>query len=108
MKRKPDRPVPPRRTSPPDAERIALDALVWLVADEGRLARFLDATGLDPGAIRRAAAEPGFLSGVLDHLVADEEALVACAEALDLPPEAITGAWAALAPREFEAGEFEN
>jgi hypothetical protein len=102
MKRKPDRPVPPRRTSPEDAERIALDALVWIVGDEGRVSRFLDATGLDPGSIRQAAGDPGFLAGVLDHLVADEEALLACAESLDLPPEAITGAWAALAPREFE------
>ena len=102
MKRKPDRPVPPRRISPADAERIALAALGFIAGDEGRLARFLDATGLDPGSIRQAAADPGFLAGVLDHLVSDEEALVACAEALDLPPEAVTGAWAALAPREFE------
>lgn len=106
MKRKPDRPVPPSRTSPADAERIALDALVWIVADEGRLARFLDATGLDPGSVREAAAEPGFLAGVLDHLVGDEAALLACAEALDLPAEAVAGAWAALAPREFEEGDF--
>lgn len=70
------------------------------------MGRFLDATGLDPGSIRHAAGEPGFLGGVLDHLVADEETLLACAADLDLAPEAVTGAWAALAPREFEAGDF--
>lgn len=94
----------PRRAGPVDggeAERIAVGALDFLAADAGRLTRFLDAAGLDPGALRDAAAAPGFLAGVLDHVVADEPLLLACAEALAIPPERLDAAWRRLSPQEF-------
>jgi Protein of unknown function (DUF3572) len=51
--------------------------------------------------------EPGRLllvAGVLDHVVADEELLLACAGALEVPPERITQAWRRLGPP--DPGEF--
>ena len=44
-----------------------------------RLAAFLDVSGFLPGQIRDASREPGFLAGVLEHMLADESLLVAFA-----------------------------
>ncbi|KAB1071617.1 DUF3572 domain-containing protein [Methylobacterium planeticum] len=84
------------------AERLALDVLGWLVADEDRLFPFLNATGLTPETLRASAGEPGFLAGVLDHVVGDENVLTACAGALGISPEAIATAWRRLGPPEPE------
>ena len=107
MKGKPDRPakVSPKISGPLDAaeaERIAVGALDYLAGEAGRLTRFLDATGLSAPGLRAAAAEPGFLAGVLDHVVGDEALLVACAGALAIPPERLAAAWRRLSPQEFE------
>lgn len=79
-----------------EAEALALELLGHLAADEARLLRFLEASGLDPASLRRAAAEPGFLAGVLDHVMGDEALVLESAEALGRPPEAIGRAWALL------------
>src|SRR5215831_5611211 len=57
------------------AESLAVQALGFLAGEPERLARFLALTGIGPDRIRAAAASPGFLAGVLDH-VASEDALV--------------------------------
>ena len=103
MKGKFDRPSRPgAAVNVPEAEHIAMAALDFLAADTERVAGFLDAAGLDLGALRRAAQEPHFLSAVLDHVVGDERLLIACADALGLPPERVAAAWRRLSPQDFD------
>ena len=87
----------------PEAEEIAGEAFGRIVADPERLSRFLALTGLDPGSIRAAAAEPGFLPSVLEHVAGDEDLLVAIAEEIDQAPETLARASALLSPRDDDA-----
>jgi hypothetical protein len=75
-----------------DAEKIAIQALFFLAADEARLGRFLAVTGIGPAEIRAAAREPRFLAGVLDHLADDESAMLAFSQETGIPPEQIANA----------------
>jgi hypothetical protein len=84
------------------AESIAAEAFGFLASDEERLQHFLDLSGLDPTTIRGAAAEPGFLAGVLDHLASHEELLLAFTQASGRTPEAVMAARQVLSPSEFE------
>jgi hypothetical protein len=81
-------------------DRIAVEVLGWLAADGERLQPFMAATGLTPDNLRASAADPGFLAGILDHVMGDEALLLACAEALGLSPERIAAAWRRLGPPE--------
>jgi uncharacterized protein DUF3572 len=74
------------------ARSLAVSALAFIAADSDRLARFLNLTGLGPHNLRSAAADPAFLSSVLDYLSADEALLVAFATDADLKPEAVARA----------------
>ena len=84
------------------AESIAVQALTFLATEPTRLARFLAVSGLEPDSIRAAAAEPGFLAGVLDHLGADETLLVAFAAEAGIAPAEVDRARAALAGGDWE------
>jgi hypothetical protein len=79
-----------------DCEQLAVAALGFLAVEPDRLSRFLSLSGLGPHNLRVAAADPGFLAGVLDYLVADEPLLVAFAADQGRPPEAIVAARRAL------------
>ena len=79
------------------ANEIAVEALAFLAEDMERLGRFLALTGLDPSTIRQAAREPGFLLGVLDHVLSDERLLVAFAAGNRFSPQDIAHARTALA-----------
>ena len=57
------------------AEELAVAALGFVAADPELLPRFLALSGIDAGEIRRAAAEPGFLAGVLEFILAHEPTL---------------------------------
>jgi hypothetical protein len=81
-----------RRVSAEDAEAIAIRALGFVAADPQLLPRFLAVTGIEAGAIRRAAAEPGFLAGVLNFVLAHEPTLIAFAENAGVPPEDVAAA----------------
>jgi hypothetical protein len=81
------------------AERLALDVLLWIAAEDDRLLPFLAASGLGPDTLRESAREPAFLVGVLDHVMGDENVLLACAGALDVKPERIAAAWQKRSPR---------
>jgi hypothetical protein len=81
-----------------EAEALALTALEFLSQDGERIGRFLALSGLDPGNLRKAAAEPGFLPGVLDHVASDEVLLIAFAEDAGVAPERIGEARHLLAP----------
>jgi len=72
-----------------DAEVIALQALGFLAAEPERLSRFMDLSGLDLAAIRASAADPAFLGGLLDHLLADQSLLLIFCEENGLKPESI-------------------
>jgi hypothetical protein len=58
--------------------------------------RFLAMSGIEAGEIRRAAAEPGFLAGVLSFLLAHEPSLMAFCEATGTNPPAVALALRAL------------
>ena len=73
-----------------EAEILAINALGFLASDSERLQRFMDLSGLDVAAIRAGAANPAFLGGILDHLLADESLLLIFAEEQQLRPERIS------------------
>jgi Protein of unknown function (DUF3572) len=84
------------------AENLAISALAFLAGDPERLGRFLSLTGIGPDAIRKAATEPAFLAGVLDHVVSDEALLVAVAAHAGVSPFTVERAQAVLSGKPWE------
>jgi uncharacterized protein DUF3572 len=80
------------RTNPADPEALALSALGWTLAEEGRAQRLLALTGLTPADLRDRLDEPAVLAAILGFLEAHEPDLVAAAEALAVPPSALVEA----------------
>jgi hypothetical protein len=78
------------------AESLAVEALSFLAQDSERLGRFLAVTGMGPEMIRKAAADPGFLAGVLDHIASDEPLLLAFAQHAAVDPRSVERAQALL------------
>ncbi len=74
------------------AEAIAVEALGFIAADPELLPRFLAITGIEAASIRRAAAEPGFLAGVLQFVLAHEPTLLRFAGQAGLPPASVAEA----------------
>jgi Protein of unknown function (DUF3572) len=81
-----------------EAEDIAVKALIHLAGDDVLLSRFLALTGMEPGHLRAAAAQPGFLAEVLAFFAADDASLLALAGASSVPPERIAEAAERLLP----------
>ncbi len=77
-------------TSHPEA--LALQALVWTLGDDARAERLLALTGLDVPTLRAQAGEPATLAAVLGFLESHEPDLVACADAVGVPPAALVAA----------------
>jgi hypothetical protein len=75
-----------------EAETLGLSALGWILSDGDRAARLLSLTGLAPEDLRGRLGDPSLLAAVLGFLEAHEPDLIACAEALDVPPAALIGA----------------
>ncbi|KMO42434.1 hypothetical protein VQ03_11025 [Methylobacterium tarhaniae] len=90
------------------AEALGARVFAYVTGEPGRLLRFMESSGLSPDALRQAANSPDLVAGLLDHVVADEELLLACAAALEVPPERITQAWRRLGPQDVggDPGEF--
>ncbi|HMK80627.1 MAG TPA: DUF3572 domain-containing protein [Xanthobacteraceae bacterium] len=80
-------------------ENLAVQALAYLAQDPERLGVFLGLTGIGPDRIRKAAADPAFLAGVLDHVASDEQLLRAVADFAGVPPETVQRAHLALSGR---------
>jgi hypothetical protein len=78
------------------AKTLAIQALTFIAEDPDRLGRFLGITGIDAGQIRAAAREPGFLAGVLEHMLGDESLLIAFASSAGIDPAAVARARGAL------------
>ncbi len=79
---------------------LAVQALSFIAEEPQSLSRFLDTSGISAGEIRTAAAEPGFLAGVLEYMLGDESLLRAFADRAGIDPtelrratSALGGAW---------------
>jgi len=68
------------------AETIAVNTLTYIASDSERLGRFLAETGLGPQTLRSAAADPGFLAGILEYLSRHEALILAFAAEAGLDP----------------------
>lgn len=79
-----------------DAATLSLNALVWTLSDPARAERLLALTGLSPVDLRTRADDPAMLGAVLAFLESHEPDLIACAAALDVPPESLVRAGALL------------
>ncbi|MDE3174888.1 MAG: DUF3572 domain-containing protein [Pseudomonadota bacterium] len=87
-----------------EGQELAVAALSFLAQEPDRLSRFLDICGLGPHNLRAAAADPGFLTAVLDYLLGDEPLLIAFAASRNLAPESIAATRRAMGgppPAEF-------
>jgi hypothetical protein len=71
---------------------MALLVIGWIVAEPGRVERFLTLTGLDPSQLRSGLGDAGVLGAAIDFLLAHEADLLACADAIGEAPEAIVAA----------------
>jgi hypothetical protein len=71
---------------------LALQALGWILSDEPRAERLLALTGLAPAELRASLGERATLAAILSFLTGHENDLIACADALQLPPAAIAAA----------------
>ena len=71
---------------------LALQALGWILSDEPRAERLLGLTGLAPGELRASLGERATLAAILAFLTAHENDLVACADALQVPPARLAAA----------------
>ena len=69
-----------------ERETLALEALGWVLADDARAERLLALTGLTPEGLREWVQDRDFLAAVLRFLENHEPDLIACAEALGVPP----------------------
>ncbi len=74
------------------AEETAATILTWLAGEPDMLGRFLALSGVQPGQLRAAINDPGFLAGMLDFLMQHEPTLLQFCEATDTKPEAVMAA----------------
>ncbi len=88
-----------RRLTRDDAEEIAVKGLAFLAGEPEALGRFLALSGIGPADLRRAAAEPGFLAGVLEFFLEDEALLLAFATHANLRPTMVAAARFAIVGR---------
>lgn len=79
-----------------DPQQTAIEVLGWLASEPELLSRFLALSGLEASNLRAAAAQPGFLTGVLTFLMQHEPTLMRYCEATGTPPEAVARAYKAL------------
>ena len=73
-------------------EALALHALGWILGDEPRAERLLGLTGLAPDELRASLGERATLAAILAFLAGHENDLVACADALQVPPASLAAA----------------
>ena len=81
-----------------DPTTLALQALVWTLADPARAQRLLELTGLDANDLRQSAGQRSTLAAVLTFLAGHEPDLLACAAALDIKPAVLIAAHQELEP----------
>jgi hypothetical protein len=74
------------------AEEIALLAIQFLAQRPEDLGSFLAQTGLGPADLRARVTDPEFLGGLLDHLIGNQELLIAFAASASLKPQEVVRA----------------
>ena len=74
------------------AEIVAIQALSFVAGEPERLGAFLAESGIGPETLRTAAADPQFLSSVLDFVMRDDATVKAFASASQLHPTNIAAA----------------
>jgi len=74
------------------AEIVAVQALAFIAGEPERLGLFLAESGIGPETLRHAAADPRFLSSVLDFVMRDDATVKAFASASLLHPTNIAAA----------------
>ena len=79
------------------AEMLAVQALAFIAEDDDRLNGFIASTGITAQSIRDAAHDPNFLVGVLEHILADENLLIAFADSAGFDPAEVARSRQALA-----------
>jgi hypothetical protein len=84
------------------AVEMAIAALGYIAGMPEELSRFLALTGIAPDAIRAAAAEPGFLGGVLAYIAGNERTLLAFAAHAGIAPDEVEKARLVLAGADWE------
>ena len=84
------------------AEIVAIQALSFVAGDPERLGLFLAESGIGPETLRTAAADPRFLSSVLDFVMRDDATVKAFAGISQLHPTNIAAAHQALNDPEWE------
>lgn len=75
-----------------DDEALALGALGWTLSEEARASRLLSLTGVTPDLLRERLEDRVFLAAVLLFLEGHEPDLLACADALGVPPVRLVAA----------------
>lgn len=75
-----------------DPSQMALQALVWALADDTRSERLLALTGLTPDALRAGVGERGMQAAILAYLENHEPDLIACADDIGVSPNALVAA----------------
>jgi hypothetical protein len=78
------------------AEIVAIQALSFISGDPERLGTFLAESGIGPETLRNAAADPHFLTHVLDFVLRDDSTVKAFASVSQLHPTNIAAARQAL------------
>lgn len=84
------------------AQAIALQALVWILADDDRAQRLLAISGLTPDDMRASIRESWLMDAALTYLEGYEPDLIACANAIDTAPEELIRARKIIANEEYE------
>jgi hypothetical protein len=84
------------------AEIVAVQALSFIAGDPERLGLFLAESGIGPETLRTAAADPRFLSSVLDFVMRDDATVKAFASVSQLHPTNIAAAHQALNDPKWE------
>lgn len=68
------------------ARELAMDALLFILHDDQRVARFLDTSGMSPADLRTHAREDATLAAVLEYLLGNESLLlIFCAHSRHQP-----------------------
>jgi hypothetical protein len=75
-----------------DPYTLALAALAATLGHDRRARRFLDLTGIGTDELRRRAAEPALLAGLIRFLEAHEPDLVAVSDELGVSPAVLVEA----------------
>ncbi len=83
------------------AQSIALQALVWVLADNDRAQRLLAITGLTADDMRASVSEPWLLGAALSYLEGYEPDLIKCCHEIAIKPEDMVAARRLLTGEEY-------